>query len=358
MAKIKVIVIGCGNMGSSHARAYHGIEGFDLCGLVDRDAGRLKALSAELGGVKTFQTIEEALTACRPDAAAVCTYPDTHYKLGKQCLEAGLHLFVEKPLAETVEQAEEIVSLSEKAGKKVAVGYILHHHPSWQQFTDIARTLGKPLVMRMNLNQQSKDKEWQTHKQLLKSMSPIVDCGVHYVDIMCRMTGSRPTRVQAIGARLSDEIDEQMYNYGQLQVMFEDRSVGWYEAGWGPMMSETAYFVKDVIGPKGCVSIVDPVAQKKEADSADIDSHTSVGMLLRHDAECDAQGNFKKQDTIIDTREEPGHQELCNREQQHFLKVIREDLDQSEHLHNAVNSLRIVLAADESIRTGRTVILD
>ena len=60
--------------------------------------------------------------------------------------------------------------------------------------------------------------------------------------------------MHAIGARLSDEVKQQ--NYGMLQVMFDDGSVGWYEAGWGPMMSETAFFVKDVVGPKGSVSIV------------------------------------------------------------------------------------------------------
>ena len=90
----------------------------------------------------------------------------------------------------------------------------------------------------------------------MKSMSPIVDCGVHYVDVMCQMTGARPVRVSAVGARLTDELKPGMYNYGQLQVTFDDGSVGWYEAGWGPMMSEVAFFVKDVIGPKGCVSIV------------------------------------------------------------------------------------------------------
>ena len=55
-----------------------------------------------------------------------------------------------------------------------------------------------------------------------------------------------------------------MYNYGQLQVTFEDGSVGWYEAGWGPMMSETAFFVKDVIGPRGCVSL--PPDAARDAD--------------------------------------------------------------------------------------------
>ena len=58
--------------------------------------------------------------------------------------------------------------------------------------------------------------------------------------------------------RLTNEIAEDMYNYGHLQVVFEDGSIGWYESGWGPMISETAFFVKDVFGPKGSVSIVEP----------------------------------------------------------------------------------------------------
>ena len=73
---------------------------------------------------------------------------------------------------------------------------------------------------------------------------------------MCQITRARPLRVHGMGARLTEDMQPGMYNYGQLQIFFEDGSVGWYEAGWGPMMSETAFFVKDVIGPKGSVSIV------------------------------------------------------------------------------------------------------
>jgi predicted dehydrogenase len=65
----------------------------------------------------------------------------------------------------------------------------------------------------------------------MKSLSPIVDCGVHYIDVMCQMTRSKPLQVNAIGARLTDDIPEGNYNYGQLQIRFEDGSVGWYEAG-------------------------------------------------------------------------------------------------------------------------------
>ncbi len=182
-------------------------------------------------------------------------------------------------------------------------------------------------------------------------MTPIVDCGVHYVDVMCQMTRSRPVRVHAMGARLSEEVRPEMYNYGQLQVAFADGSVGWYEAGWGPMMSETAYFVKDAIGPKGCVSIVGAA----EGGSDDIDSHTRTGCLRLHRAATGPDGDFSSPDERIDTSDEPDHQQLCNREQAHFRRAIVEDLDLAEHLNDAVNSLRIVLAADESVRTGRVV---
>ena len=185
----------------------------------------------------------------------------------------------------------------------------------------------------------------------MNSMSPIVDCGVHYVDIMCLMTQSIPTSVSAIGAKLSDEISPNMYNYGQLQVRFKDGSVGWYEAGWGPMMSETAVFIKDVIGPAGAVSISD----KPKGGSQDIEGHTKTGGLLLHHATLGADGEFSKEDEYISTADEPDHDGLCLLEQEYFLKTITENLDISGHLRDAVNSLRIVLAADESFKTGKTV---
>jgi predicted dehydrogenase len=174
---------------------------------------------------------------------------------------------------------------------------------------------------------------------------------------MCLMTRSRPLRVSAIGARLTDEIPAGMYNYGQLQVTFADGSVGWYEAGWGPMMSETAFFVKDVVGPHGCVSIVAKQAAG-EKKSSDIDSHTKTESLLLHHAALTPDGAFGKPDEIIDLADEPDHQELCAREQRFFGRAITDNLDLSDHMGDAVNSLRIVLAADESVRTGRTVELD
>lgn len=353
--KINVLVVGCGNMGTSHARAYHKMDDFNIVGLVSRGPKSRGRLSEELGGVRQFDNYEEALASTKPDAVCISTYPDTHSDYAIKALNAGAHVFVEKPISETVKQANAVVETAKKRGKKVLVGYILRHHPGWKKFVNSAKKLGKPLVMRMNLNQQSTGEEWKVHKQIMNAMSPIVDCGVHYVDMMCLMTKAKPVSVHAIGARLSDEIDDKMYNYGQLQVRFDDGSIGWYESGWGPMISEEAYFVKDVIGPKGSVSIRKNTFDLPRGTSADIGEHTMVKQLKVHHSELDEQGKLVKNDQLIETPDEPGHDELCFLEQEYFLKAIKEDLDLSEHLTEVVNSLKIVLACDESVRTGNSV---
>jgi predicted dehydrogenase len=203
----------------------------------------------------------------------------------------------------------------------------------------------------MNLNQQSSGANWQTHRNLLSSLSPIVDCGVHYIEVMCRMTQARPIRVSGLRARLTDDLPAGRVNYGHLQVAFDDGSVGWYEAGWGPMMSETAFFVKDVIGPKGSVSIV-MAESSGGVKSDDINAHTKTNQILWHHADMNTP------DTRIDVSDEPTHDDLCEREQRYLLKAIRDDLDLTDHMNDAVKSLKIVLAADRSSHEGRIVLLD
>lgn len=355
---IRVLIVGCGHMGISHARAYRKLSGdFEIIGLVSRGPDSRGKLNRDLGGgFAEFSDYATALAQTRPDAVCISTYPDTHCDYALAAMEAGAHVFLEKPVADNLADCERVIATARRLGRKLVVGYILHVHPSWQKFTALAQTLGKPLVMRMNLNQQSSGANWATHKNLLRTTSPIIDCGVHYVDVMCRMTGSRPVSVNGIGARLSDEIAPGQINYGHLQVTFADGSIGWYEAGWGPMMSETAFFVKDVIGPKGCVSIVAKSAAAA-GKSADVDAHSKTESLLLHHAAVNADGSFAKRDEVVDVTDEPDHDELCRREQVVFLDAIRGDRDLGEHWRSAFDSLRIVLAADESFRTGRTVAL-
>jgi predicted dehydrogenase len=203
----------------------------------------------------------------------------------------------------------------------------------------------------MNLNQQSSGTKWDVHKALMQTTSPIVDCGVHYIDVWCQITDAKAVEVRGMGLRMSDEISQDMYNYGHMQVLFEDGSVGWYEAGWGPMMSETAFFVKDVMSPKGSVSIL--VDAKAKSD--DIDTHTKTSVIRVHSGDAGPDGAFMTPDRDLSMTGEPDHQKLCDLEQAYVLKAIREDLDLTRHMNDAVQSLRICLAADESVRTGKPV---
>jgi predicted dehydrogenase len=353
MTDKRVLVVGLGNMGMSHALAYTRIDGFEVVGLCERNIAR-RQLPKALADTQRFTSFDEALGATNPDVVSINTWSDTHADYAVRAMEAGAHVFVEKPLAETVAEAERVVATAHRTGKKLVVGYILRHHPSWTRFIELAKTLGTPLVFRMNLNQQSSGLQWEAHKRLLQTLSPIVDCGVHYVDVWCQITRAKPVSVHAVGARLTDDMPAGMYNYGHFEVQFADGSVGWYEAGWGPMMSETAFFVKDVIGPKGSVSIV-MAETAVGAKSADINTHTKTNQILLHHAGLAADGSLAKPDERLSTEDEPDHDQLCEREQRFLLKAIDEDVDLGDHMADAVKSLRIVLAADESVRTGKVV---
>ncbi|KAH8805026.1 oxidoreductase [Xylogone sp. PMI_703] len=350
-ARLTVVVVGVGQMGHSHALAYHHNSGFEIAGLVCRSPAKIPDI---LRKYPILSSMEEALTL-KPDVVSINTHTATHADYAIMAMESGAHVFVEKPLAATIAEAERVVETARRTNRKLVVGYILRHHPSWVEFIRQARQLGPPFVMRMNLNQRSTGDAWAIHKRILQDVkNPVVDCGVHYVDVMLQITDSKPVQVRGMGLRLSDEIpDDGQVNYGHLQVIFADGSVAWYEAGWGPMISETAYFVKDVIGPRGSVSIVMQDKEKLNGNgsgSADIDSHTKTSKL-RVSTVVDQH----VEDKILSMEGEPDHYELCAREEQFLLDAIRNDQDLSRHMEDAIRSLSIVLAADCSMRENRAV---
>jgi predicted dehydrogenase len=318
MPPIRILVVGCGHMGAAHAKAYHALEQFEIVGLVSRGGDARAQLSHDLSPnpnspIAQFENFATALQATQPDAVAINTYPDTHAAYALLALEAGAHVFVEKPLGVNFADAVKVLNRARQLNRKVVVGYILQHHPGYRGLIAQAKTLGKPLVMRMNLNQPSSGKMWQKHLRLLEFNSPLVDCGVHYVDIMTEAAESPVIRVQAIGARLSDSIPAGMINYGQMQVIFANGSVGWFEASWGPMFNQINN-LRDITGPLG-----------------------NTGFTPKtHD---------------------PDHQALCELEQAFFLRAIQEDLDLSAHHQRVLTSLKVVLAAEQSWRTGLPVTL-
>src|SRR5580658_9022848 len=107
MAK-RVLVVGLGNMGMSHALAYTRIPGFEVVGVCERHIDK-RELPEPLKGAKRYAKFETALTELKPDVVSINTLPDTHADFAILAMEAGAHVFVEKPLADNVANAEKVV---------------------------------------------------------------------------------------------------------------------------------------------------------------------------------------------------------------------------------------------------------
>ncbi|MEY2834354.1 MAG: hypothetical protein RLZZ557_16, partial [Bacteroidota bacterium] len=119
---LRVLVIGCGNMGASHATAYTLLEGVEICGIVS--TGKSKEILNEKlgGGYPLFSDYGEALEATKPDAVCISTYPDTHEAFAIMAFERGCHVFMEKPIADSVAGAERVAAAAAKSGKKLVIG--------------------------------------------------------------------------------------------------------------------------------------------------------------------------------------------------------------------------------------------
>ena len=248
MKKKRVLVVGLGHMGMSHALAYARIPDFEVVGLCTR---RIADASAA-GGARGRGALRRLRRRARRAHAGrrLDQHAARHARRLRDQGDGGRRARVRREAA-GADGRERAAGRRHGAAHEAKAGHRLHPPPS--SVVDQVRrdrpAAGhaarlphepQPAVDRRELGRRT--------SACSQSFSPIVDCGVHYVDIMCQITPARPTRVHALGARLTDEVS--MYNYGMLQVAFDDGSVGWYEAGWGPMMSETAFFVKDVIGPR------------------------------------------------------------------------------------------------------------
>ena len=144
--KIKVLVVGVGNMGRSHALAYHRMDGFELVGLVSPSIHSRANLPAEIQDYPKFADFDEAMAATKPDAVSINSYTDTHKEYALKAFDANCHVFIEKPLAVTVADAKEIVDAAKAKnelewrpqidfaeGMAQTVQWYIDNQPWWQE---------------------------------------------------------------------------------------------------------------------------------------------------------------------------------------------------------------------------------
>ena len=120
---IKVGIIGCGKVADKHASQIRRVRGTEIVGVCDQEELMARQLCDRFGIKQCFSDARNLLTSCRPDIVHITTPPQSHYALAKQCLEAGSHIYVEKPFTLNSGEAEELISIAQKDGRKLTVGH-------------------------------------------------------------------------------------------------------------------------------------------------------------------------------------------------------------------------------------------
>lgn len=136
---IKIGVIGCGYWGPQHARNFHDIPDTELAWISDLRTERLEHMRSLYPYVRTTTDYREML-ASDVDGVVIATSVGSHYKLGREALEAGKHVLIEKPLASTVADAEELVRLAEERQRKLLVGHTFLYNPAVTALCEIIQS--------------------------------------------------------------------------------------------------------------------------------------------------------------------------------------------------------------------------
>ncbi|MDY5230562.1 MAG: Gfo/Idh/MocA family oxidoreductase [Eubacteriales bacterium] len=325
-----VVLIGCGHMGSVHLDDIYMMKNVCVYGVVDTNRERAEMFAKKYGaksfGVSYMRYMEDENT----DIIICATYPETHLEVLKRCVKYKKHLLCEKPIASNIKDAKEFVKIVKSADIKVQIGYILRFNETYRTVAKMIQggKIGSPLIIRMCQNQHVMD--WEKYGALLRNASPLVDCGIHYIDVCRWFTGAEVIDTGGIAAKIDKETPENSYNYGMMTMRFSDGSTAYYEAGWGNTIA--AKNVKEFIGPLGRIRITE---RENRADC-----HEEGDLIEFYQY---PQNEYKI--INVNCKRRPTGAQL-----EHLIKMIEGGEESSPTIDDVYKSLDIAIKTDEQLR--------
>jgi predicted dehydrogenase len=192
--KVRIAVVGAGAFGTNHLRVLHEAEDAELVAVVDTDAARAQA-AAEKFGCLALTTVTEL--AGKVDAAVVAVPTTLHADLGCDLLSRGIDVLVEKPIATTLEQAEQLIATATRHDRVLQVGHL-------ERFNPAVMTLEQKVTLPLF---------FEIHRMSLFSpraldVDVVLDLMIHDLDVVLALTRLEPEEIRAAGIRiLSDKVD-------------------------------------------------------------------------------------------------------------------------------------------------------
>ena len=181
---MKVAVIGGGHMGRLHAQKLERMDGVELAGVVDTDPSR-----------GTIRNVEEVLP--HVSAAVIAVPTDRHHGVARACLEAGLHVLIEKPMTVTLDQADELIKKAKEKGVVLQAGHVERYN---RAFAALTARMDKPLYIEAE--------RLSAFKQRGSEVDVVLDLMIHDLDLCLALAKSNVTQLSACGFQvLTKDID-------------------------------------------------------------------------------------------------------------------------------------------------------
>ncbi len=191
---IKVAVVGVGHLGKWHADKYAACADCELVAVVDSDAGLAREIAAQ-HGAEAFQDYRDLFSSV--DAISLVVPTSLHYKIGREFLEAGIHCLIEKPLTETVDEADTLVKIARDKGLVLQVGHI-------ERFNSVMQGIRE----RLHRPQFIESTRLAPFTLRATDVSVILDLMIHDIDLILDLVDSPLSRISASGISvLSNTID-------------------------------------------------------------------------------------------------------------------------------------------------------
>ncbi|MDI6766629.1 MAG: Gfo/Idh/MocA family oxidoreductase [Bacteroidota bacterium] len=194
MAKLPIGVIGVGHLGSLHAKMLHSIPSAELVGVFDAEKTRADRIANEYR-TKSFLSIHELLK--NVTAVSIATPTVTHFEIAKLAIECGVHIFIEKPITHTTQEAEQLVRFAKAKGVTMQVGHIERFNPA---LLAIETYHLRPMFIESHRLAQFNPRG--------TDVAVVLDLMIHDIDIILSLVHSPVEKIEANGvAVVSDHID-------------------------------------------------------------------------------------------------------------------------------------------------------
>lgn len=318
-----VALLGAGMMGETHAHAYTGISRAKVAWVFDKEPGRAERL-AEMLGAKPTTRLEDILEDKLVEAVDICLPTDLHRPFTERAAAAGKHVFCEKPIAVTVEDAQAMVEACQKAGVTLMVGHVLRFFGEYQAARNVVTSgrIGDPKVIRAT--RAGAFPTWGSDNWFAderRSGGPIVDLIIHDIDWIRWTFGE----VQRVYAKRTDR-------YALVTLRLTTGAICHVEGSWAHPEGSPFTTKLEIAGTGGLYTA---------------DNQSIVPLHIRRSAD----------GAYVYEPENPQPADPYALELEHFFECIASGREPLTNGREAIRTLEVCLAANESAKTGKVVTL-